>query len=166
MAAPELMDDLTMGGEELREALRHLRWLNRMFNAAGPTLYGVKRLWKQADKPQRLTILDIGCGSGDVNLQLLKWADANGIDATIKLVDITEEACEEARLFFHGEPRVEVLRGDLFALKEHCADIVTAGQFVHHFSDKELPRVVECMLKASRLGIVINDIHRRSEDVV
>nr|WP_243767418.1 methyltransferase domain-containing protein [Paenibacillus agricola] len=159
-AEPELMDDRSAGGAELREALQKLRLLNRVFAAAAPTLYGVKRLWKEADKPRRFTVLDIGSGSGDVNRQLLRWADANGIDLLITLVDITEEACEEARLFFHNEPRVRVVRQDLFLLPEACADVVTGTQFIHHFADGELPRVVTSMLNASRAGVVVNDIHR------
>ncbi|MGG2200117.1 methyltransferase domain-containing protein [Paenibacillus validus] len=157
---PELMDDLSMGGAELREALQHLRVLNRIFAAAAPTLYGVRRLWMEAGQPDRLSILDIGAGSGDVNKHLLRWADANRIDLSVTLVDITEEACEEARLFFHDEPRVRVIRRDLFELPEASADVTTGTQFVHHFAASELPKVVASMCKASRLGVVINDIHR------
>ncbi|MBB6732344.1 methyltransferase domain-containing protein [Cohnella zeiphila] len=156
----ELMDDLSTGGPELREALRHLRILNRIFGASGPTLYGVRRLWTEANKPRHFSILDIGAGSGDVNRQVLRWADRNGIDLTLTLVDITEEACEEARLLYREEPRVEVRRCDLFGLPEGCADVVAGTQFVHHFDTEELPAVVNSMLKASRIGVAINDIHR------
>ncbi|CAG7649146.1 methyltransferase domain-containing protein [Paenibacillus allorhizosphaerae] len=156
----ELMDDFTTGGPELRTALRHLRRLNRIFGAAAPTLYGVQRLWIEADKPRRFSILDIGAGAGDVNAHILRWADRNGVDLRITLADITEEACEEARLLFRNEPRVHVMRSDLFELAEGCADVVTGTQFVHHFAARELSGVVESMLKASRWGVVINDIHR------
>lgn len=156
----ELMDDLSAGGPELREALQHLRVLNRIFSAAAPTLFGVQRLWREADKPSRLSVLDIGSGSGDVNRQLLSWADASRIELNITLADITEEACEEARQFFRNEPRVQVMRSDLFDLPEACADVITGTQFVHHFDEEELPAVVDRMRRASRLGVVINDIHR------
>jgi SAM-dependent methyltransferase len=156
----ELMDDFSTGGPELREALQHLRLLNRIFGAALPTLYGVQRLWLKADKPRRFSILDIGSGSGDVNRHILRWADKNQIDLRITLVDITEDACEEARLLFRNEPRIHVMRSDLFELPEGCVDVITGTQFVHHFAVNELPNVVESMLKASRLGVVINDIHR------
>jgi 2-polyprenyl-3-methyl-5-hydroxy-6-metoxy-1,4-benzoquinol methylase len=159
-AAEELMDDFTSGGSELREALRELRRLNRLFAAASPTLHGVKRLWKAAGKPDRLSVLDVGAGSGDVNRRLLQWADGNRIQITMTLVDITEEACEEARLFFRSEPRIRVRRGDLFELPAGSADIVTGTQFLHHFDQDKLPAVVASMLKAARLGVVINDIHR------
>lgn len=158
--APEFMDDFASAGAELREALRHLRLLNRLFAAAAPTLHGVRRLWLKADKPRRLSILDVGAGSGDVNRQLLQWADAEQVELRITLVDLTEEACEEAGQLFRHEPRIQVMRGDLFALTEACADIITGTQFIHHFAAEELPTVVQSMLNASRIGVVINDIHR------
>ncbi|MCA0758222.1 methyltransferase domain-containing protein [Paenibacillus sp. N4] len=158
--AAELMDDAAAGGAELSEALRQLRLLNRLFFAAAPTLYGVKRLWRQAGSPARLSILDIGAGSGDVNRKLLKWADKQGVVLTVTLVDMTEEACAEARRLFAGEPRVKVQRGDLFTLSAEGTDIVTGTQFLHHFEKERVPAAVKSMLKASRLGVVINDIHR------
>ncbi len=154
------MDDFTSGGSELREALRQLRRLNRVFAAAAPTLHGMKRLWEAAGKPDRLSVLDVGAGSGDINRRVLQWADDNGIQLSITLVDITEEACEEARLLFRSEPRVMVRRGDLFELPERSADIVTGTQFLHHFDRDKLPAVVGSMLRTARFGVVINDIHR------
>lgn len=159
-AASELMDDLTSGGEELREALRQLRRLNRMFAAAAPTLYGVERLWRAAGKPERLSIIDVGAGSGDINLRLLRWAARKRVALSITLVDITEEACAEASQLFQDEPRIRIQRRDLSTLPEGGTDIVTGTQFVHHFTDDELHKVVTYMLKAARLGVVINDIHR------
>lgn len=157
---PELMDDFSTGGAELQEALVHLRLLNRIFGAASPTVYGVRKLWKQAGKPDRLAILDIGAGSGDANARLLKWAENAGIDLRLTLVDRTVEACREAREYYRNEPRVRVEQGDLFKLAAGDADIVTGTQFVHHFTEAQLPEVVAAMLKLSRLGVVINDIHR------
>jgi 2-polyprenyl-3-methyl-5-hydroxy-6-metoxy-1,4-benzoquinol methylase len=154
------MDDFSIGGANLREALRHLRRLNRIFGASGPTLYGVKRLWMDAGRPKQFSILDIGSGSGDVNRLLLRWAEKNGIQLRITLADVTEEACEEAKLYYQNEERVRIIRRDLFQLPECCADVITATQFVHHFPSEDMPKVVRHMLSASRIGIVINDIHR------
>ncbi|WP_454191608.1 methyltransferase domain-containing protein [Paenibacillus sp. Marseille-Q7038] len=156
----ELMDDFSLGGEELSEALQHLRRLNKIFGASGPTCYGVEKLWTEMGRPSELTLLDVGAGSGDVNRKLLKWADSKGIEMKITLVDLTEEACEEARFYFQDEKRVHVIRADVKSLPEGYADIVTGSQFVHHFEGQELVEIVSHMLKSSKFGVVINDIHR------
>lgn len=157
---PEYMDDFSTGGEELREALQHLRRINRIFGATRPTLFGVKHLWSEAGKPAQFSILDIGSGSGDVNRLILKWADENNIRLRVVLSDLSDEACAEARLLYEDEPRIQVNQSDLFKLPERCVDMVTATQFVHHFSSEDLPKVLRHMLHASRIGIVIHDIHR------
>lgn len=159
-AIAELMDDLEGGGPELTEALRHLRRLNRIFGAAGPVVYGVRRLWTEAGQPRRISILDVGSGSGDVNRAVLRWADLHEVACSITLSDVTPEACSEARRIYREEPRVTVMQADLFQLPAGSADIVTASQFIHHFATEQLPDVLRTMLHASRVGIVLNDIHR------
>ncbi|ANE48579.1 stilbene synthase [Paenibacillus swuensis] len=157
----EYMDQLDQGGPELTEALRHLRRLNRIFAAAGPTIYGIERLWEASGKPTELTVLDIGAGSGDVNRRLLTWADTKGVQVQITLMDITEEACAEAVRYYSNEPRIQVVQGDLFRISgKDTADIVTATQFLHHFTGDTLTQALRCMHRASRIGVVINDIHR------
>ncbi|MWV42398.1 methyltransferase domain-containing protein [Paenibacillus sp. HJL G12] len=156
----EYMDDFSSGGEELSEALRHLRRLNRIFGAAGPLLYGIKELWIRTGQPPKLHLMDIGAGSGEINRHILRWADRVGIEARITLVDMTEEACNEARRIFKDDPRVEAIRQNVFDIEEHAADMLISSQFLHHFSDSELPEVTGHMLRSSRYGIVISDIHR------
>ncbi|MDO7907965.1 methyltransferase domain-containing protein [Paenibacillus sp. JX-17] len=156
----ELMDDFSMGGEELSEALKHLRRLNKIFAAPGPTRAGVEKLWRAMGSPGQLSVLDVGAGSGDVNQKLLEWADQKGVELSIMLIDLTEEACEEARQLFRNEPRIQVQRADVRELKSAAADIVTGSQFVHHFDGQQLVDIVSHMLRASRYGVVINDIHR------
>lgn len=157
---PELMDDLNQGGEELREAHRHLRRLNRLFGAAGPALYGVRMLWEEAGRPSVWTLLDVGAGLGDVNRALLSWARRQGIDLTITLVDRTEEACSEAKRLYREEPRVQVVQADLYALEGPQADVVTASQVAHHYSDGELEELLRKLLGIARCGVVLSDIHR------
>lgn len=156
----ELMDDFSRGGEELSEALKHLRRLNRLFAASGPTQTGVEKLWKTLGRPTSLSLIDVGAGSGDVNRALLNWAEQRGVEMAITLVDLTEEACREARALFQEEPRVTVHCGDVKNLPSASADIVTASQFIHHFEGKQLVDIVSHMLRAAKYGVVINDIHR------
>jgi len=157
---PERMDDAAQGGAELREALRHLRRLNRIFGASAPVLYGVKRLWRDSGKPRRFTVLDVGSGSGDLNRGLLRWADRQGLDVQVILADVTEEAREEAEHLFRDEPRVAFVKSDAFDLPAGYADYVTASQFAHHFPPDRLPSLIGHLIEVSRYGAVINDIHR------
>lgn len=158
--APELMDDPAAGGRELTEALRQLRVINRLLGAAWPTLEGVSRLWREADRPARLTVLDAGSGSGDQCRLLLRWARVRGVDLRVILTDLNPETCREAARQFQSEPRVGVRCQDLLTLQPGSADIVTASMVLHHFPTHDLPRALMALRRGARLGVVINDLHR------
>jgi len=157
---PEHMDDFSEGGAELEEALRHLRRLNRIFGAASPILYGIKHIWKQAGRPNRLTVLDVGSGSGDINRRILKWAKRRGVELQVVLSDVTEEAQAEAERLFGDGNRVTFVKQNGFDLLRDSADIVTASQFIHHFDAEDLVRLMRRFAEAARHGVVVGDIHR------
>jgi len=154
------MDDRSLGGAELLEALRQLRWINRLLGAAWPTLEGVATLWRHAGRPRRLTLLDVRAGSGDVNRLLRRWAAWRRIDLRITLVDLHPDTCAAAAVHFHHEPGVQIVCADLFRLPFKKVDIVTAALVLHHLPDAQLPLVVSTMIEAARMGVVINDLHR------
>jgi SAM-dependent methyltransferase len=158
--APELMDDHTIGGAELTEALAQLRRINLFLGAAFPTLEGVARLWRQAGTPSQLSLLDVGAGTGDANRLLLRWATLRRVHMRITLLDIHPDTCAAAAAYYQDEPRIQVQQGDLFHLPPHSADIVTASLVLHHFATDQLAAVMQAMARASRLGVVINDLHR------
>lgn len=156
----ELMDDHTIGGAELAEALGQLRVINYVLGGGQPTLEGVVRLWKRAGRPGRLRMLDMGAGSGEVSRKLLAWADRQGVEMTITLVDVHPDTCAVAAAFHRNEPRITVQQGDVFQLAPATADIVTASLFTHHFPSPLLPALVTCLVRAARFGVVINDLQR------
>lgn len=160
--APELMDDLRIGGSELARALQQLRLINWLLGGAWLTLEGVARLWRQAGQPRQLEIVDVGAGSGDASRLLLRWATLRRITMKITLIDIHPETCVVAEAYYQDEPRVRVEQGDVFLLPPRCTDIVTASLFAHHFPDEQLPALFRTMAEAAQIGLVVNDLHRHT----
>lgn len=158
--AVELMDDPTIGGAELAGALRELRLINRVLGSARPTTEGVERLWRAAGRPTRLSLLDVGAGSGDGSRAILRWAERRAVDIDITLIDIHPETCAEAARYFAGERRVTVRQGDLFELAAGSTDIVTAVFVLHHFPDALLGKALLSLARTARIGVVVNDLHR------
>lgn len=158
--ALELMDDRTIGGAELHEALRQLRVINWALGAARPTVEGVAHFWHAAGQPTTLTILDVGAGSGDMSSALFRWAKHNAVELHIVLVDIHPETCAAAAQAHTDEPGVTVICSDLLQLALQPVDIVTAALFTHHFSQEQLPDVYRAMVHAARYGVIVNDLHR------
>lgn len=156
----ELMDDRSIGGTELAEALAQLRLINAVLGAAWPTIEGIDHFWRAAGRPARLTVLDIGAGSGDSSRALFSWAAAKSVQVQLVLVDIHPETCAAAARAHRHEPRVAVVCSDLFQLGLQPVDIVTSALFTHHFCQQQLPAVYRAMVAAARYGVVVNDLHR------
>jgi ubiquinone/menaquinone biosynthesis C-methylase UbiE len=70
---PELMDDLTLAGEELRKNLRELEVINNWLGGHKVVLDALDKLTANY-KSQPVTIADIGCGGGDMLTTIANWA--------------------------------------------------------------------------------------------
>ena len=57
----EIMDDFSLEGDELREALDKIASINQFLGGNQLTLQGVKKLLNSKDE---ITIVDVGCGNG------------------------------------------------------------------------------------------------------
>lgn len=157
---PERMDDRSIGGRELEEALVQLGWINRLLGAHWITLEGIRQLWRRSGMPAQLTLLDVGAGGGELCTLLLAWGRLVGVDLRIHLLDLHPETCDFARRRWRQERRILVEQGDLRHLAPGRADIVTASLVLHHLPTDELPGALLGLKRASRLGVVVNDLHR------
>ena len=62
----ELMDDFTMNGELLSDTLDKLGKINKWLGGNHVTLDGVRKLLQNKPKDKTYTIIDLGCGHGDI----------------------------------------------------------------------------------------------------
>ena len=93
----EIMDDLEVGGEILKQTLRELRTINRFLGGNHVTTSGLNILLGQ-EKSWEYTIADIGCGGGDMLKVMADWASKNkfkckfiGIDANDHTIGLAKE---------------------------------------------------------------------------
>jgi len=63
---PETMDDFAMEGEILRDALDKIAKINQLLGGNQLTLRGVQELIRNISKTTTITIVDVGCGNGDM----------------------------------------------------------------------------------------------------
>ncbi|MCA6078400.1 methyltransferase domain-containing protein [Fulvivirga sedimenti] len=155
----ELMDDLQSSGPVIDQTLKELAVINQLLGGNYVTLLGLDSFTNQ-DEP--LHIIDIGCGGGDMMMQICDWATKQGIDIRITGVDANPNIIEYARRNTENYPQIDYLACDIFSeeFKALTCDVVTATLFTHHFSDNELIRLFSQLKGQARKGMVINDLHR------
>jgi 2-polyprenyl-3-methyl-5-hydroxy-6-metoxy-1,4-benzoquinol methylase len=167
---PEWMDDPELDREEHRRALAGLRRVNRLSLTAGRIARSIQA-YAATHRLTAASILDLGCGSGDVALGVARTL-AKGIDWSIEGWDVSPTAIEVAQQSVAGEkegqalvahrPRVSLAfrQRNAFAESTERFDFVYCSLFLHHFNEAEALRLVQQMIGLARLAIIIDDLDR------
>jgi len=152
---PELLDANDIPFEDIRQNMNELAFINRWLGGHAITLRGIRSLLHG----DTLSIAEIGCGGGD-NLSYLQRHLRQTLKLTLTGIDLKPECIDFAQSVHHDIQFVcSDYRDVQFAEKP---DIIFSSLFCHHFSDAELVSQLQWMKENSKLGFVINDLHRHS----
>ncbi len=158
----EIMDDFTLNGEMLLNTSDQIANINRILGGNKTTINGLKRILNDLPKDKTYTIIDLGCGNGDLLRVIAEFGkkmafkfNLIGIDANVHILSHAKELSQYYReiSYIHQD----VLASDYKPL--HC-DIVLATLFLHHLSEENCLQLLSKQLEKTKLGIVINDLHR------
>jgi ubiquinone/menaquinone biosynthesis C-methylase UbiE len=168
----ELIDDLELDNDALRENLEELAIINKYLGGNQVTISGLSHLisyyWKNNQtsnnehQKTKITIADLGCGGGDMLMVMADWAKKQGINAQFIGIDANDFMIDFAKKRTHSYQNITYLHQNIFSeeFQKHSFDIVTMTLFCHHFEDEALIKILQQFRKQTRLGVVINDIHR------
>ena len=158
----ELMDDFSIGGNLLRDTLDKLENINRWLGGNKVTLNGLKELLKNHSKEEEITIIDIGCGHGDILRDVAKLGREKHYKFKLIGIDANPTAIKYANELSINFPELSFETQDIFSneFKNRQFDIVLATLFLHHFKEKKLISFLESTSKQAKKGIVVNDLHR------
>jgi 2-polyprenyl-3-methyl-5-hydroxy-6-metoxy-1,4-benzoquinol methylase len=159
---PEIMDDFALEGEILRDALDKIAKINQLLGGNKLTLLGVKTLIEKSDKLEEITIADIGCGNGDMLRAIADYGLQNNIKFNLIGIDANNFTIEHAKSLSQLYKNIKYRCEDIFApsFKELNYDIVLCTLTLHHFKDVEILDIMNTFHENSKLGVVINDLHR------
>ena len=195
----ELIDDLELDNDALRQNLEELALINKYLGGNQVTTSGLNRLifdvrssmfGSQKNKnsnslnpesnienrtsnienrtsniknrTSNIEIADLGCGGGDMLMVMADWAKKKKINAQFIGIDANDFMINFGTKRTANYANISYLHQDIYseAFKEKSFDIVTMTLFCHHFSEESLVKLLQQLKKQTRIGIVINDIHR------
>lgn len=155
----EIMDDFSLEGEELRDALDKIARINQFLGGNQLTLQGVKKL---INSKEEITIVDVGCGNGDMLRTLADYGYKNnlkfnliGIDANAFTINYAKEISKE---YSNISYKCEDIFSESFA--QMSSDIVLCTLTLHHFKNNQIDYLIQLFNRQAKIGIVINDLHR------
>ncbi len=160
----ELMDDFSIGGDLLRDTLDKLEKINRWLGGNKVTVNGLKALLKNHPKEEEITIVDIGCGHGDILRDVAKFGRKEGYKFKLIGVDANPTAIDYANELSVEYPELSFKTQDIFSedFKSETFHVVIATLFLHHFKEEQLVSFLKNTIKQTQIGIVVNDLHRHT----
>lgn len=159
---PEIMDNFAMEGEILQEALDKIAKINQLLGGNKLTLQCVKSLISNIDKKQLITIVDVGCGNGDMLRKLADFGIKNQYNFNLIGIDANEFTINYARKLSKNYSNISYQCENIFdkqfsQIKYH---IVLCTLTLHHFNKVEINSLLKVFYANSNIGVVINDLHR------
>ena len=159
---PETMDDFAMEGEILRDALDKIAKINQLLGGNQLTLRGVQQLTGRISKSNQITIVDVGCGNGDMLRTLADYGNNNNLNFKLIGIDANNFTVNHAQHLSKNYPNISYQCEDIFdqSFAELKYDIVLCTLTLHHFKKDEIIDLLTIFNANSKVGIVINDLHR------
>jgi len=158
----EIMDDLEMNGDLLIKTLDQIAGINKWLGGNGLTIDGIKTLLLNQPNDKKISIIDLGCGNGDMLREVAEFGQKNGYKFKLLGIDANQATIDYAILLSADFPEITFKKEDVLSkeFETHTYDIALCTLFLHHFEDKVALTFIKTLLKNAKIGAVINDLHR------
>ena len=158
----ESMDDFSMDNAGLVTALDDIARINQLLGGNAVTLDGVKTLIKDFPKDQVITIIDFGCGSGDMLRMLSKYGKDHNLNFKLIGIDANEATIRHAEKCSTNFENISYLDEDIFLydFSKLSIDIALITLTLHHFKNDEIIKIMKVIFNLVKKGIVVNDLQR------
>ncbi|MFT6849427.1 MAG: 2-polyprenyl-3-methyl-5-hydroxy-6-metoxy-1,4-benzoquinol methylase [Sphingobacteriales bacterium] len=155
----EIMDDPGLSRELLDPVLKELTFINRKLGGYKTSLKGIEEL---IGEKNNFSFADWGCGGGDTIIKVHLHFKKINIQTALYGYDYSPSVVSFANEVKPREITINYSVADILSSSRSVegVDVSHNSLFCHHFKDEELVIIIKKMLSQSRLGIVINDLHR------
>ena len=150
------MDAPGLDPDVYERVLHDLARLNRATFTARPSITFLKRATGAGD---RIRVLDVGFGDGDVLRAIGRWARRHGVAAELVGVDLNEKSLQAAHAATPPDLAIDYRVGD-YRDQAGPWDFIISSQVAHHLTPEELTTFLRHMEAEARRGWLICDLHR------
>jgi SAM-dependent methyltransferase len=157
----EWLDRTDIDPIELERVLRDLASFNGTFLGHYPLLRWISQATRAAPKGVSLTIVDVGCGYGDLLRAVRHWSRRRNLELNLIGVDLNPETIRIARAATDAADRIDFRVMNIFELDSiESVDFIVSSLVAHHLSDREITEFIRLMEKTARRGWAICDLQR------
>ena len=156
----EVMDEFQLQGEAMEDLLTDLKCVNKLLGGNSITTQGIERLI--TDKTKEYTLLDVGCGDGEILRQCAEYARKKGLKFKLIGLDGNPHILAEAEKRSIQYPEISYITLNILEDTETLPeiDIALCTLFLHHFENEKIEQILSNLLSKCTLGLVVNDLQR------
>jgi SAM-dependent methyltransferase len=159
----EWLDGADLQPDELAAVLHDLARFNGAMLGHRPVLSWLARAVARAPKGEALTLVDVGCGYGDLLRAIRRWADRRGVPMRLIGLDLNRATVGIARAATDIADDIEYRVADVFEFRGDAPiDFVVSSLLTHHFSDAMIVKFLDWMETNARRGWFIYDLQRHA----
>jgi len=157
------MDAADNSPEDMAACLADLARVNTLTVARPPTLRWLTRATRELAPGASFTLLDVGCGEGDMLRAIHRSATRRGLVPHLVGIDLDPSAVRAARAATDPALKIEFQATSVF---EHTPttrpDFVTSSLVTHHMRDDEIVHFFSWMERNAHRGWLVSDLHRHA----
>ncbi|MEO9890960.1 methyltransferase domain-containing protein [Aurantibacter sp.] len=155
----ELMDDSQISLDDLRATYFDINRANAFLGGNKVVLIALKSLVLQ-NIQDSLSVIDVGCGDGAMLRVMADFFRKENMKVEFLGIDINEKAIQLAREASKSYPEIKYNAIDVLKTNGIKADVVITTLTMHHIAETDIYAFLKALMKMSRMGIVISDLHR------
>jgi 2-polyprenyl-3-methyl-5-hydroxy-6-metoxy-1,4-benzoquinol methylase len=157
----EWLDGAELNPADLERVLRDLATFNQMFLGHYPVLRWLDQAVRAAGNGGPLTLVDVGCGYGDLLRAIRRWSRRRNLDFNLLGIDLNPETIRIARAATDVADRIDYQSVNVFELASTTPiDLMVSSLVTHHLSDHEITEFLRLMEKTARRGWAVCDLQR------
>ena len=157
----EWLDTADTSPEELEAVLRDLARFNGAMLGRQAVIRWLDAAIARIPRHTQLTLVDVGCGYGDLLRAIRVWADKRGLNIRLIGLDLSRETVRIAETATNDELGIEYRVMDVFDFTPPAPiDFVVSSLVTHHMPDDLIVKFLRWMERTARRGWMIYDLQR------
>lgn len=156
----ELMDSAS-DLDQLQAVFKDIDRCNRYLGGLRINLQALKTIFKKAPQ-QSYTILDVGCGDGEMLRAVVDWSKKSNFKVKCFGVDLNEAALEIARSKSTEYPEIDYMNINVenWNREKYPVDVVLCTLTLHHIAPENIGTFLTAISKIGSRGVIINELQR------
>lgn len=157
----ELLDTEAIPPRDLAGNLGDLCRLNRYLGSHWLICTTLRHVWRRLGSPERLRVLDVGTGAGDIPSALYRWSQRQGIRLALVAIDNHAGVIHSTRGAVSSKT-FDLIQADGLSLpfRPQTFDVAICSTMLHHLEWPQATALLQAMATVARHGIIVNDLRR------